>query len=81
MMIDNDTFAIEWEIPANVPLESLRLVVHCAEPVMFLPPTEEEQLDALIDRALGKVGLVKVTSGGMVKANCEYLIPPSVKID
>ena len=54
------TTSIEFEIPADVPLESLRLVVHCAEPVMFVPPTEEEQLDTLIDTALGKIGLVKV---------------------
>ena len=52
--------SIEFKIPTDVPLKNLRLVAHCVKPATFISPTEEEQLDALIDRALGKAGLVKV---------------------
>ncbi len=53
---------IEFKIPANIPLESLSLVLHSAESMAFVPPTEEEQLDALIDRALNKIGMVKAVA-------------------
>lgn len=55
-------YAIEWEIPANVPLESLILIGHSTRATLLVPPTEEEQIAELIDNALNKAGLIKVVS-------------------